>query len=177
MKYREDEQLIRLVQKGDVDAFEELVVRYQQRLFFFVRRIVGDPRDAEEVVTDAFFQLYRTITRVDTSRRFSTYLFSIAKNTALSLLRRRKDARPLDFAADVEADEVIYSRLVNDTQRREILEALTQLTDAQRMAIMYYYFDELSYEEVSDKMGIPLNTVRTHLRRAKEALRGFLHES
>ena len=93
-----DEALVLEVQSGNIRAFEYIVRRYHARLFAFLRRMIQDEATVEEVVQDAFLNLYRTIDRVDTSQRFSTYLHAIAKHQAISTWRKMKDAVPLDAA-------------------------------------------------------------------------------
>ena len=166
-----DEALVLEVQSGDIRAFEYLVHRYHRRLFFFLRRLIRDEAIVEEVVQDAFFNLYRTIERVDPTKRFSTYLHAIAKHQAISTLRKMKLALPIETAEDITDDDPIEERLSKQHESVEIQQLIDELEEKYRSVIKLYYFDTLSYEEIQEKTGLPINTVRTHLRRAKELLR------
>ena len=159
-----DEILVREVQEGNILAFEEIVRRYQKRLIWFVTRIVHDQARAEEICQDAFFKTYQVIDRVDPSKKFSTFLFEIAKNKAIDEIRKTKREVPLQ-------DIAVEEKLVDETGIREAVEKLPK---AYRQPVKLYYFSDLSYQEISRKLGMPINTVRTHLRRAKERLKQWL---
>ncbi|MBI2404801.1 RNA polymerase sigma factor [Candidatus Gottesmanbacteria bacterium] len=173
-----DEELVSEIQKGDVLAFEILVKRYQRRLFSFVLHVLYHVHAAEEVVQDTLFAAYKTIDRVDTTKKFSSYLFAIAKNTAISYLRRRKQT--ISFASIEEQaheEETLYDSLIEAEKQDHVKEAISQLEDKYRSVITLYYFDDLSYQEISKKRKLPVNTVRTHLFRAKKELKALLqHE-
>ncbi|MBI5619604.1 sigma-70 family RNA polymerase sigma factor [Candidatus Gottesmanbacteria bacterium] len=175
MNEKPDEALVREVQEGSITAYEILVKRYQQRLFAFVYRIVRDEPAAQEVVQDAFISLYKTIDRVDTRKKFSSYLYSIARNTAISSLRARKPAVSIDESA-VSVDEVaMEERLASQEQREGVRRAIAKLEKKYRRVITLYYFGDLSYEEIGETLNLPINTVRTHLARAKQKLRDILY--
>jgi len=171
MNLKTDEELIAQIQEGDVLAFEEIVQRYQGKMLRFIARIVRDAGDAQDVVQDAFVKLYKTIDRVDTRKKFSTYFFQIAKNTAFSLIRSRKKEVSLQAAQDVWDDTVLIDELEKKEKAQHLTKILDSLEPKYRRVITLYYFHQLSYEEVSKKLHIPVNTVRTHLKRAKEKLK------
>ncbi len=172
---RTDEALVSKIQEGDVLAFEILVKRYQRRLFSFVFRIVYDAHAAEEVVQDTLFGAYKTIDRVDVTKKFSSYLFTIAKNTAISYLRRRKQTVSLkNIEEQAQEEETLYKGLIEAEKQHRVREALRALEEKYRRVIALYYFDDLSYEEISQKLKLPVNTVRTHLLRAKKKLKEVL---
>ncbi len=166
-----DEALVLEVQSGNIRAFEYIVRRYHARLFAFLRRMIQDEATVEEVVQDAFLNLYRTIDRVDTSQRFSTYLHAIAKHQAISTWRKMKDVVPLDAAEHIADDDPIEERLMKASDGEYVRRAISTLEEKYRHVLQLYYFDTLNYEEIQRVMHLPLNTVRTHLRRAKELLR------
>jgi len=169
-----DEQLVSKIQTGDVLAFETIVKRYQGRLWRLVQRISRDDATSEEVVQDALFSFYRTIDRFDTRKKVSGYLFTIARNAAISRLRQAKKQVSLEEIELAEEDETLYKQLVQSEEKRKVARALRHLPEKYRSIIRLYFFSELSYGEISRKLKLPLNTVRTNLRRAKEALRKLL---
>ena len=178
MNPKTDGELVRAIQEGDIPAFEELVKRYQRGLFAFVHRILENEDDAYEVVQDTFFQIYKTIERVDPERKFSTYAFEIAKNTSISVLRKRKRTVSLEMAEDIEDDESLLERVSRADDSVFIRRKIEQLPEKYKSVITLYYFDDVSYEEISQTLGLPVNTVRTHLKRAKSILKKELsHES
>lgn len=171
MNNTSDEALVREVQEGSVSAFEALVVRYQTKLHSFVTYLVHDPAAAHDVVQEAFINLYKTIDRIDTSKKFSSYLFSITRNLSISYLRKTKFHVPLDQASQVVSSESPENDLIEKDETLRIGAALDAIDQKYRKVISLYYYDNLSYEEIGKLLEVPVNTVRTHLRRAKEALK------
>lgn len=175
MTEKADEELVRSIQQGDVLAFEILVKRYQRRLFSFVFHIIYDVHAAEEVVQDALFSVYQSIDRVDVAKKFSSYLFTIAKNTAISYLRRQKQTVSLGEIEELASEEeTLYEELIEAEKQHRVRQSLLALEEKYRRVISLYYFDDLSYEEISQKLKLPVNTVRTHLLRAKQQLKEVL---
>lgn len=169
-----DESLVLAIQQGDILAYEELVKRYQRGLFVFVMRILHDENTARDVVWETLVKVYQIIDRIDVHRKFSTFVFEIAKNQTISVLRSHKKNVSLDDIADIEDDKHFLEELYKSDVALGVRKAVSQLTSKYRKVITLYYFDDLSYEEVSNKLKIPVNTVRTHLKRAKEQLRKVL---
>jgi len=179
MQETTDEKLVTQVQQGNIFAFEQLVKRYQARLLRFARRIVYNELLAEEVVQDAFFSVYTHIHSVDPSKKFSSFLYAIVRNGAISALRRgpRKHAS-LDAVEHMVSDTVSpLEHLVKHEDHGRVRHAVRALRSVHRRVIEMHYFDELSYEAIARKLKLPVNTVRTHLRRAKLALQKLLYET
>ncbi len=169
-----DESLVRAVAEGDISAFEQLVGRYQSKLLSFVTYMVRDSQAAQDIVQESFISLYKTIDHVDTSRKFSSYLFSIARNTAISYLRSRIRHAPLEEAESVASLDVPEALVTGKEEKERIETALDAIDTKYKKVISLYYFEDLSYEEMSRLLRLPVNTIRTHLRRAKDALRTVL---
>ncbi|OGG31269.1 hypothetical protein A3A63_01135 [Candidatus Gottesmanbacteria bacterium RIFCSPLOWO2_01_FULL_46_9] len=174
MNRQTDEELVVAVQEGDILSFEALVKRYQRGLFFFIMRFVRDEGTAGDIVQETLFKVYQVIDDVDTARKFSTFIFEIAKNKAISHLRSRKKHVSLDEVTDVAEDESFIEQFLRKDLAFSVRAAVKKLPKKYRDVISLYYFDELSYEEVGSKLHMPVNTVRTHLRRGKEQLRKLL---
>jgi RNA polymerase sigma-70 factor, ECF subfamily len=169
-----DRELIQEIQNGNILAYEQLVCRYQRGLYVFVLRRVGNEHEAQEIVQDALYKVYQTIDRIDVERKFSTYVFEIAKNLAISFLRVRKPKISLDIVAQMNDDTSLYEAIAKKETRETVQKAVRQLPKNYRDVITLYYFRDLSYVEVGKSLGIPLNTVRTHLRRARKLLKQLL---
>ncbi len=166
-----DEALVGRIKQGDISAYEILVKRYQQRLFGFVNRIVRQPDDTADIIQSVLFRVYTRIELIDEKRKFSPYVFSMAKNEALTFMRRKHYHVPIEEEHLIEDDEKIYSQLVSQEESAAIRRVIGGLPEKYRRVIEYYYFLDLSYSEISVRCKIPLNTVRTNLRRAKELLK------
>lgn len=168
---KSDETLVSEIQDGSITAFEILVRRYQRRLLSYVHHRINDIDEVEDVVQESLFNVYKTIERIDTTRKFSSYIYTITRNTAISYLRNRKREVSLDEVQDLEDDAALYENLEASDRRQEIGDAIGRLDKKYKRMIELYYFEDLSYEEISKTLHIPINTVRTQLLRAKAALR------
>jgi RNA polymerase sigma-70 factor, ECF subfamily len=168
-----DEELVARIRRGEILAFEKLVERYKDKIFRYCARFLGEDGDAQEVVQDVMFAVYRKIDNIDASQKFSSYLYAIAKNMAISRLRKR--GREVPLLADVaDEQEDVTIRLGREEIKHKVTAAISKLPGKQKQAIDLYYFQDLSYEQISKKLAVPLNTVRTFLYRAKLSLKALL---
>ncbi len=168
---RSDSELILSIQRGEISAFEHLIERYNRPVHAFIRRYIRDPQDVEDIAQDTFISIYRSIDHIDPSRKFSSYLFTAAKNTAYSFLRKYKVQISLDEEHEIATDEDLYESLSRSAEEKAVQVALSKIDRKYASVLTLYYFDGLSYEEIGKKLHIPINTIRTHLSRAKEAFR------
>ncbi len=175
---KSDEELVGLVLE-DKELYSYLVRRYENRLLRYIIRISGVGRDdAEDILQEAFINAYRHLRGFDTDRKFSSWIYRIAHNGAVSDARRRK-VRQRHLIPDVESElvERIASDedLARDVERRmeavEIRALLDRLDERHRDILVLYYLEEMSYTEISDVLHVPVGTVGTRLMRAKRALR------
>jgi RNA polymerase sigma-70 factor, ECF subfamily len=166
-----DEALILRVQEGNVSSYEILVSRYQQRLFLYAYRMIKSPEDAQDAVQMAFIHVYEHIERFDTKRSFSAYIYSVTKNEAISILRKKKYHIPLDTVEVVDEKKAIDEQLVEKERSGEVEKTLRRLDKKYEKVLRLYYFDELSYQEMGRRLSIPINTVRTLIRRGKAAFK------
>jgi RNA polymerase sigma-70 factor, ECF subfamily len=176
MKLLSDGDLIRAIQEGDILAYEILVKRYQHGLYVFIMRIVHDTAVSGDIAQDTLVKVYEIIDRIDTRKKFSTLVFEIAKNEAISYLRRKKHTLSLDEIVDIGVEESLAEDLYRSDIATIVRASVRALPVKYREVITLYYFHELSYEEIAKKIRMPINTVRTHLRRGKEMLRKVLQE-
>jgi RNA polymerase sigma-70 factor (ECF subfamily) len=171
-----DEELIERFQKGDVYAFEQIVHRYKDPLLNFVYHFLGDRIDAEDVVQETFLRVYRNKHLYRNIAKFSTWIYTIASNLAKTELRRRKrrrlfsisqtgdDNKGYDIPDTLQtADFQVDSNMKEAFIRKEI-EALPVKF---REVVVLRDIDELSYEEISDILKIPIGTVKSRVNRAR----------
>jgi RNA polymerase sigma-70 factor (ECF subfamily) len=178
-----DLQLLEHTRSGDTSAFSVLVERYSSDLFRVIRRMASDSSEAEAIVQESFLRVWQILRspyrkEPDWKRPFFPYLVTIAMNLARD--RWRKE-RFLDFSTLDAVQEVLPSPepdpevLVEKHETLEALaEAVTKLPSAYRAVIALRYEAGLSYQEMAEMLELPINTVRTHLRRAKDRLREVL---
>ncbi len=168
-----DETLLRLVQSGERDAFATLVDRYQRRAFAVALRMLGRRQDAEDAVQQAFLRLYEARAAYDSQWRLSTWFYRILINACVDELRRRRPQVPLEDWDNAANDST--HRSVETAERDRLLQgALSTVPVEARIVLTLYYGDGLSYREIGTIRGISVNTVKTHLRRGRLALRKAL---
>jgi RNA polymerase sigma-70 factor, ECF subfamily len=172
MQDKSDIELISRIKSGDILAYEILVKRYQKKLFYFANRIINNTSDAQEIVQDALYKTYQIIDRIDPKQSFSAYVYRMVKNNAISKIRTYKKSVSIDKFPDlIESDYDIYASLYNKDRQTKIKHLLQSLTANYRKVIELYFYRDLSYAEISRELKIPLNSVRTNLRRAKNLLK------
>lgn len=183
----EDRQLVERCQRGDREAFDLLVPRYQDRIHNVVYRLIGDRHRAEDLAQDAFAQAYRHLDRFKGESSFYTWLYRIAVNLCLSHRRRlstRMAGRTLSIFR--KPDSTFREPTIDLADRREepgrvidqremgsqIQEAIGTLEDSLRQVVVLRDIEGHSYEAIADMIGCPIGTVRSRLHRA----RGLLQE-
>jgi len=183
--------IIRRAQLGDRTAFTDVVVQYQNYVFSIAMSIVKDPSDAEDLTQEVFIRLLRTIAQYNGDSRFSTWLYRLVINLGRDELRRRsRRIRPeLRMSTTDDAPDPVFDIVDDDRHidpldslmlaemRREIRQAIMQLDDNYRIALTLHYFDDMNYDEIANIMNIPLNTVKSHIRRGKERLMAIIQKN
>ena len=176
-----DLALVERVQRGDKSAFDVLVLRYQQKVLKLVARYVRDAMEAEDVTQEAFIKAYRALPAFRGDSAFYTWLYRIAINTAKNALVSSK-RRPLDYDLDLQdgSQQELHARLRDDATPEHLLlteeiratvnDAMAELPEDLRTAVVLREIDGLSYEEIAAAMDCPVGTVRSRIFRAREAI-------
>jgi len=182
-----DADLMLRVKRGDRDAFDALMLRWRQPVMSFVYRTLPDADEAEDLAQSVFVQLWKTAGRYEVAAKFSTFLFTIARNLCLNEVRRRA-RHPADSLDEPRDDDEGHPyRQIEDrretaaddaTQRAELVakveEALSALPEKQRTAIVLCREGELSYEEIAAVLGTSLQATKSLIHRGREALKARL---
>ena len=170
-----DEEIIQLVQAGrGQEAFERLVPAYRRRVFGLAYGILRDRAAAEDLAQEVFVKLWQALPRYDGRAQLSTWIYAISRNAAISALRARRRSVSLSDPAVLEEVEVATSTPAAATDDAVLRRYIEALPDRQRQAITLYYLDERPVAEVAEMMGLPANTVKTHLHRARASLAAVL---
>ena len=153
MPQKTDEALIREFQDGDVRAFNELVRRYQERVYWIARRLVGDHADADDVAQEVFIKVYDSLQGFRSEASFFTWLYRVTVNAALNLLRKNRikefvrfDDVVLPLVSDEPQPDV---QLEGKQQRTRLEEAIAKLPQKQRAVFVLRYYENLPYEEIA----------------------------
>ena len=182
-----DLALVQRVQKGDKDAFNLLVQKYQYRIRHLVSRFVKDATEQEDIVQESFIKAYRAIGRFRGDSAFYTWLYRISVNTAKNYIVASGRRPPTQ---DVDVDDVVSIRaegpliesnspdeiLQNDQLVKAVKDAIASLPEELREAIQLRELDGLSYEDIADVMDCPIGTVRSRIFRARESIESAIAE-
>ncbi|MDE2019850.1 MAG: sigma-70 family RNA polymerase sigma factor [Patescibacteria group bacterium] len=180
-----DNVLIRKSIKGDQTAFAELLNRYLSPVYKFAYQYVRNGADAEDIAQEAFVRAWKHLKSFDTTKNFKTWIFTIAKNAALDLLKKKKpmifsmlaeeegelDALLAPFTGQPESPETVYDRKL---QRAEFQSALKGLPVAYQEVLRLRYDDHLKFREIAEALDEPIDTIKSRHRRGVALLRDAL---
>jgi RNA polymerase sigma-70 factor (ECF subfamily) len=176
-----DRELVQKVQRGDKNAFDVLVRKYQFKIIKLISRYVSDPSEALDVSQEAFLKAYRALPGFRGDSAFYTWLYRIAINTAKNYLVAQGRRPP---GSDVDAQEAEHYEgqsflkeyetperlLLKDEIEETVFKAIEELPEDLRTAITLRELEGMSYEEIAQTMGCPIGTVRSRIFRAREAI-------
>lgn len=174
-----DSKFLARLKKGDIKAFEQVVFEYEKAIFGYVYHFINNRSDAEDITQIVFLKLYKNIGSIDLEKNFKSWLYRIATNTVYDWLRKKQRNPELLLIDD---DESHFETIDEDSSyltieaNLDLETAFKGLKDVYRNVIMLFYYEGFSYEEIAGILKLPLNTVKTYLRRAKEALKQELNK-
>lgn len=178
-----DEDLIERFQQGELAAYEEIVRRYKDQLLNFVYRFLNNHEEAEDVVQETFLRVYRNRFAYTRIAKFSTWIYTIAGNLARTELRRRKRRRLFSLSdmgledRDYEISDEVFNpeTQANSTLGEELIQReISKLSPKFREVIILRDVQELSYEEISKIIRVPIGTVKSRVNRARLRLQNRL---
>jgi RNA polymerase sigma-70 factor, ECF subfamily len=178
-----DKQLVERVQRGDKQAFDLLVLKYQHRIIKLVSRYIRDPSDAMDVAQDAFLKAYRALPNFRGESAFYTWLYRITINTAKNYLvmqsrhlleteviPENEEGEQFEIESTLKEYSTPENMVLTDEIQATIVAAIDDLPDDLRTAILLREVEGLSYEEIANVMGCPVGTVRSRIFRARESV-------
>jgi len=183
---RTDEELVARSRLGDVDSFNQLIVRWERPIYALAYRVLGREEDARDVCQDTFLRAYRALPGFKGQAKFSSWLYRIALNLCRDWIRRQQrapvsqmpeDIDPAELLAETQPTESIED-LVGRRQLSEIVEeAMALLPEEQRTAIILKEYHGMTFQEIADMQGCPLSTVKTRLYQGLTVLRRHLEKN
>ncbi len=186
----DDHSLLAATLTGDETAFKELVRRYQNQITNYVYRMLDDYDRAVDLAQETFVRVYTSAERYQATYSFSTYIYRIAHNLAISELRQRKRRRlvPLPtFFSDKDSEEIEVEiedqkqvmaddAMIADERKQAVTRAIASLPEKYRAALVLCDIEEKSYEEISEVLDLPVGTVKSRINRARNLLKEKLRE-
>ncbi|MGP1362458.1 MAG: RNA polymerase sigma factor [Bacteroides sp.] len=182
-----DWELVQRACDGDEEAFRVLHDKYRSKIYYLVLKIVNNPTDAEDVTIEAFTKAFKNITQYVPRYAFSSWLFKIATNNSIDYCRRKRMVQKdyEDPSGDGINKEILMTtsgldpeqQMIRDQNMERLKSLVTQLRPQYQKLVQLRYFEELSYEEISVELALPMGTVKAQLFRARNMLQELLRQS
>lgn len=178
---RSDQELVTLAVSGDREAGGLLVGRYERRVRLFLLKLCGDASLADDLAQDTFIRMLKYLHRYDPQYAMQTWLLTIARRLWINHITRTKPTvSDVALHGTHSGEETPIARLMEEDelerQRKKLNTGLAALSESQRQAVVLFHQQELSIQEVSEVMEMPIGTVKSHLHRARANLRNLLTE-
>lgn len=172
-----DLELIRKVKAGETQAFDVLIQRYGKRIHRVIYGMVHNYADTEDLTQDTFVRAYEGIKKFKEQYKFYTWLYRIAINLCINHYKRKKMIQFTSLTnSEFSPDENPKTNVESQDLRRAVEYQLTQLPEEQKMVFVLRTFDEMSYQEIADILGISMGTVMSRLARARHKLKELLKD-
>jgi RNA polymerase sigma factor (sigma-70 family) len=180
--------LVKHARRGDLTAYDELVKRYQERIYATIYHMTGNHEDANDLAQESFIKAFSALQSFKGGSSFYTWLYRIAVNKTINFLKQRKNKYHLslnDLDINAENDPDLVALISDKTPHREVgltelqkklNEALLKLSEPHRMVVVLHDVQGQSHEEIADIMGCNIGTVRSRLFYARQQLQGYLNE-
>ncbi len=179
IKKASDEKLVEIIRQGKIRAYKELIKRYRYKLLAYLYRLTGNKEEAEDLLQNVFVKFYNNIEKIDTTRKFSSWIYRIAHNEAINFLKRRSQhywisiddiQSSKDKLEITDLEKSPIDAWLKKELKQEMDKALEKIPIKYKEVLMLRYYHDKSYEEISEILGKPVNTVGTLLNRAKKKL-------
>jgi RNA polymerase sigma-70 factor (ECF subfamily) len=167
----DDQLVVAQIVSGQKELFRILVKRHEQAVYGMGLSFFRNAEDAADFTQDVFLKTFRSLSRFQGRSRFSTWLYRIAYNTAVNGIRRQKEYRSLSEEEPIAEDNTPEREFLRAAAREVIREALEELPERYRICVDLFFFYDQSYQEIEVITGFPVNTVKSHVFRAKKLLR------
>ena len=178
MSQTDDNLIVSRVIGGQKELFRLLIRQYERAVYGMGRSFFRNPDDASDFVQEVFIKAYRSLAQFEGRSRFSTWLYRIAYNTAVNELTRRKEYRSLaeEDIKKLSGSDTPERALLRDAAREAVQNALRELPGRYRICVDLFFFYDRSYHEIEAITGFPVNTIKSHVFRAKKLLREKLEQ-
>ncbi len=180
-------ELIRRAQENDPEALSQLVLTQQHYVYSIAMSVLKNPEDAADLTQEAFMRLFRALSQYNGESRFTTWLYRLVVNLGRDELRRRGRQVQIAVAAPDDEEQDLLTTVADDDRwatpelaldsrelRGDVRRAMAELEEHYRVVLTMYYFDDMKYTDISEVLNLPLNTIKSHIRRGKERLAAIL---
>jgi RNA polymerase sigma-70 factor (ECF subfamily) len=183
-----DTRLANMARNGDRGAFAQLVDIYKDKIYHLAYRMMGNAQEAEDVVQETFLRVYTNLDRYDEQQKFSTWMYRIATNLCIDRLRKRRSTYSLDaemqngegndwYSLMPSNEDTPENQLILSETQSQIKESIESLPEKYKSILILRYFHDLSLQEISEIVNMPVTTIKTRLHRGREYLKKKLETS
>ncbi len=177
-----DEAIAHKIQHGNNMLLGVIIDRYEKKLARYIGKFTSNSDAIDDLVQDVFIKCYTNIQSFDTKQKFSSWIYRIAHNESVNFLKKKKSLPFSWFSTDnlipdFRSSEVIEDTIMTSQTREQVEQVLSQLPENHREILVLYFFEELSYNEISDILRIPVSSVGVKISRAKKVLAPLLAEA
>lgn len=177
-----DEELVIAIRKGNKELFGDLIDRYESKLTRYVKKFTQDKEDVSDIIQAVFIKSYTNLESFDTTRSFNSWIYRIAHNESVTYLKKRTNEKIsfIDFDTFLPhpfAKETADDLTLKEETRKLLDTSLHDISPKYREALILYYYEELSYQEIAEVLHIPISTVGIRIRRGKALLETSLHNN
>jgi len=177
-----DERLVEIIRNKDQEFFSEIVARYQNKIYSYAKRLINDPEEAEDLTQEVFIKVYKNLNGFDIKRKFSSWIYRIAHNESVNYIKKKSYFKILSIEQNeflkntMSTTENLIEKIIEKENSRKVRELLEKLSFRYKEILVLRYFEEKSYDEISDILRMPTNTVGTLINRAKGQLEKIARE-
>ena len=188
-KAKKDLSLVEAAIKGDQSAYAELMERYRDSIYFMMLKMVKNADDADDLTIEAFGKAFNRLKQYSPNYAFSTWLFKIASNNCIDFIRKKRiKLTSMDSGVKTDEGETMYidarstakdpeQEVMHNQKVKHMRELVSKLKPRYRVLVEKRYFEELSYEEISQELDLPLGTVKAQLFRARDFLANMMENT
>lgn len=174
MKQKDDADLIRLIKRGDNQAFQKLMERYHQLICHIIWATYPNPDLIDDLIQEVYLSVYKAIPGYKMTGSFKSWVGRITRNKCIDHLRTKRETSSLEELADLESNHSLSDEMLNEEMREEVRAVLAQLPELYRVTIFLRYYNDFTYNEISETLEIPLGTVMSRLHKGRQLLKeGF----
>lgn len=176
----EDDRYVMEAVGGNQDAYKTLMDKYQKPLYYHVLKMVKDHEQVEDIVQESFMKAFSNLSSYNTNYAFSTWLYRITTNHTIDYLRKKKlkttsidepiKAKDGEMQMQIAGGSETDRKIIRKERKQIVTDAIQNLPDKYREVIVMRHLEEMSYQEISEELDLPLGTVKAHIFRAREML-------
>ncbi len=169
-----DEEIIKKIQKGEVEIYSQLVDRYKDGIFGLIYKYTNDYNETQDIAQEVFIKVYKQLNNFRFQSKLSTWIYRIATNSCIDWGRRKKkDANimPLDEVTMTDSSIDLESSFVFEEQRKRVRSIVNKMPDKYKLLVVMYHFHNLKYKDISEILAMPEKTVETRLYRARALIK------